>query len=112
MPNFTWPVLCEYRVTDSNHDGAGSKNEGIMSKVNVVDLGAFKEIKELRKSVVCFEKYLKGLSNIQLEVEVNHLLDDNKGKDFFSKSQAILKEITSRVHPSVKPKIEELRLEK
>jgi hypothetical protein len=112
VPIFTWPVLCEYRDRDSNHDGHESKNEGKMSKLNVVDLGAFKEIKELKKSVISFEKYLKGLSNIQLEVEVNHLLDENQGKDFFSKSQAILKEITSRVHPAVKPKIEELRLEK
>ncbi len=84
-----------------------------MTKLNVVDLGAFKEIKELRKSVASFEKYLKSLSNIQLEVEVNYLLDNQEtekvGKDFFSRSQLILKEISSRVHPSVKPKIEELR---
>ncbi|MFL5783593.1 MAG: hypothetical protein ACJ76H_03215 [Bacteriovoracaceae bacterium] len=80
-----------------------------MSKVNVVDLGAFKELKELRRSVESFEKYLKTLSNSQLETEVNYLLDefsnDNHGKDFFSKSQLILKEIKNRAHKFVKPKI-------
>lgn len=86
-----------------------------MTKLNVVDLGAFKELKELRKSLASFEKYLKGLTNMQLEVEVNHLIDDSKEEkicgDFFSRSQMILKEISSRVHPSVRPKIEELRTE-
>jgi hypothetical protein len=86
-----------------------------MSKVNVVDLGAFKELKELRRSVESFEKYLKTLSNSQLETEVNYLLDefssDSHGKDFFSKSQLILKEIKSRAHRFVKPKIQLLEPE-
>lgn len=81
-----------------------------MSKVNVVDLGAFKELKELRRSVESFEKYLKTLNNSQLETEVNYLLDefshDKHGKDFFSKSQLILKEIKTRAHRFVKPKIQ------
>ncbi len=85
-----------------------------MSKLNVVDLAAFKELKEVRKSLSAFEKYLKSLTNIQLEGEVNCLLDESKekvGSDFFSKSQMILKEISRRVHPAVKPKIDELRSE-
>lgn len=86
-----------------------------MSKLNVVDLGAFKELKELRRSVDSFEKYLKTLSNTQLETEVNYLLDefshDRHGKDFFSKSQLILKEIKARAHKFVKPKIQLLETE-
>lgn len=87
-----------------------------MAKLNIVDLGAFKELKELKKSLSSFENYLKGLSNTQLEVEVNHLIDDSqeekKNKDFFSKSQMILKEISSRVDPSVKSQIDEMRSER
>ncbi len=86
-----------------------------MSNVNVVDLGVFKELKELRLSVESFEKYLKTLSNSQLETEVNFLLDefssDKHGEDFFSKSQLILKEIKSRAHCLVKRKIQLLNPE-
>lgn len=87
-----------------------SKNEGIMSKLNVVDMESFKELKERKKSLRAFEGYLKGLSNTQLEVEVNHLMDSSEesGGEFFSRSQMVLKEITNRAHPSVKSKIEDL----
>jgi hypothetical protein len=99
----------------SGQDGEDPKKEGLMSNVNVVDLGAFKELRELRRSVENFEKYLKTLSNTQLETEVNFLLDefssDKHGKDFFSKSQLILKEIKSRAHRFVKPKIQLLEHE-
>lgn len=86
------------------------KNEGIMSKLNVVDMESFKELKEKKKSLLSFEGYLKGLSNSQLEVEVNHLMDrsEETGTEFFSRSQMVLKEITNRAHPAVKSKIEEL----
>ena len=86
-----------------------------MTKLNVVDLVAFKELKELKRSVASFEKYLKSLSHMQLQVEVNCLIDEptqsnpSTGGSFFSKSQMIIKEISSRVHPTVRPKIEELR---
>lgn len=86
-----------------------------MTKLNVVDLGAFKELKELKRSVASFEKYLRSLSHMQLQVEVNCLLDDNvssSGGSFFSKSQMVIKEISSRVHPAVKPKIDEFITDK
>jgi hypothetical protein len=84
-----------------------------MTKLNVVEMGAFKELRDIKKSLGSFEKYLKGLSNIQLEVEVNHLIKNSQEgsfcQDIFSRSQLILKEISGRVHPVVKPKIEALR---
>lgn len=83
-----------------------------MTKLNVVDLVEFKELKELKRTEENYRSYLKTLGNSQLEIEVNHLLEefsgDCYGRDFFSKGQLILKEITSRVHPPVKAKIEKL----
>ncbi len=84
-----------------------------MTKLNVVEIGAFKEMRDIKKSLGSFEKYLKSLSNIQLETEVNHLIETSREgsfcQDIFSRSQLILKEISGRVHPMVKPKIEEMR---
>lgn len=84
-----------------------------MTKLNVVEIGAFKELRDIKKSLGSFEKYLKSLSNIQLETEVNHLIETSREgsfcQDIFSRSQLILKEISGRVHPMVKPKIEEMR---
>lgn len=84
-----------------------------MTKLNVVEMGAFKELRDIKKSLGSFEKYLKSLSNIQLETEVNHLIESSRQgsicQDIFSRSQLILKEISGRVHPAVKPKIEEMR---
>jgi hypothetical protein len=85
-----------------------------MTKQNkVLDLGSYKEKRELRRCLDSFASYLKGLSNGQLEVEVNFLLDefskDDYAIDFFSRSQLLLKEISSRAHPMVKRKIELLQ---
>lgn len=80
--------------------------------MNVVNLGEFKELKEIKKSEDAYRLYLKTLANSQLEGEVNHLLEefsgDVYGKDFFNKGHLILKEISSRAEPPVKAKIESL----
>jgi hypothetical protein len=81
-----------------------------MSKWNVINLGEFKELKELKRSEEMYGRYLKGLPNSQLETEVNSLLEefsgDTYGKDFFAKGQLILKEITERADQPVKKSIE------
>ena len=80
--------------------------------MNVVDLGEFKELKEIKRCEESYGRYLKSLANSQLEIEVNSLLEefsgDTYGKEFFSKGQLILKEITSRAAQPVKTKIESL----
>jgi hypothetical protein len=80
--------------------------------MKVVSIGEFKEQKELKKAEEAYKGYLKTLANSQLEIEVNELLDefsgDMYGKDFFSKGQLILKEISSRATGPVKSKIESL----
>lgn len=81
-----------------------------MKQLNVVDLNEFKELKETRKSEETYGRYLKSLGNTQLEIEVNHLLEefsnDDYGNDFFSKVRMSLKEISSRASGQVKAKIE------
>lgn len=78
--------------------------------MNVVNLGEFKEQKEIRKSEEAYKGYLKTLGNSQLEIEVNSLLEEFSGqvygREFFSKGQLILKEISSRTHEKVRKKIE------
>lgn len=77
---------------------------------NVVDLAAYKNLKDHKKSSECFQKYLKSLDQGQLETEVTYLMDHEKGKDFFSKSQLIMRELSSRATGSVKNKIEKMTL--
>ena len=78
--------------------------------MNVVSMGEFKELKDIKKAEESYKRYLKTLGNSQLEIEVNALLEefsgDVYGKDFFSKGQLILKEISSRANEPVKTKIE------
>ncbi len=78
--------------------------------MNVVSIGEFKELKEMKKAEEAYKGYLKTLGNSQLEIEVNALLEefsgDMYGKDFFSKGQLILKEISSRATGPVKTKID------
>lgn len=78
--------------------------------MNVINLGEFKELKDLKRCEEAYGRYLKTLGNSQLEVEVNALLEefsgDVYGKDFFSKGRLILNEITSRASTPVKTKIE------
>jgi len=83
--------------------------------MKVINLEKFKENKELKKCEHSYGRYLKTLSNIQLEVEVNALLEEFSGesysKDFFSKARLILKEITSRAQGPIKNKIESMARE-
>lgn len=80
--------------------------------MNVIDLGDFKENREIKRSEEAYRLYLKTLANSQLEGEVNHLLEefsgDVYGKDFFNKGHLILREISSRAEPSVRAKIESM----
>lgn len=80
--------------------------------MNVVNLGEFKELKELKHTEEAYSRYLKTLGNSQLEVEVNALLEefsgDAYGKDFFIKGRLILNEISSRAAHPVKTQIESL----
>ncbi len=78
--------------------------------MNMVDMVEFKELKEIKRTEESYGRYLKTLGNSQLEIEVNVLLEefsgDVYGKDFFSKGQLILKEISARAHQPIKAKIE------
>jgi hypothetical protein len=80
--------------------------------MNVISLGEFKELKEIRRCEETYGSYLKTLANSQLEIEVNALLEDfsgdTYGKDFFSKGRLLLNEITSRAAEPVRTKIETL----
>ncbi len=80
--------------------------------MNVVSMGEFKELQEIKRTEESYGRYLKTLGNSQLEIEVNVLLEefsgDVYGKDFFSKGQLILKEITARAQQPIKAKIENL----
>jgi len=55
--------------------------------MSVINLGEFKELKEIQRCEESYGRYLKTLGNSQLEIEVNSLLkefsDDVYGKDFF-----------------------------
>lgn len=86
-----------------------------MTKLNVVDFGEFKEQKEIKRMEDAYRSYLKTLGNSQLEIEVNHLLEefsgDVYGKDYFSKGRLVLKEISSRATGPVKSKIDALNKE-
>jgi hypothetical protein len=79
--------------------------------MNVVRMNDWKDLKEMKRSEESYQRYLETLANSQLEIEVNALLEefsgDSYGKDFFTKGQLILKEITSRAHGPVRDKIQE-----
>jgi hypothetical protein len=78
-------------------------------------MGEFKELKEIKRAEESYGRYLKTLCNSRLETEINALLEefsgDVYGKDFFSKGQLVLKEITSRAEYPVNKKIESLTKE-
>lgn len=86
-----------------------------MKQENVISLGDFKELRELRKCEESYGRYLQTLANSQLEVEVNYLLEefstDRHGFDFFSKGKLILQEISSRATDGMKGRIETLNEE-
>lgn len=79
--------------------------------INVVNLAEFKEFKVIRRTETNYCRFLTTLSNYQLELEINALMEEFTGKDqesdFITKGQLILKEIASRAEPSVKIKIEQ-----
>lgn len=86
-----------------------------MEKLNVVDLSRFKMAKTQKAQGKIYEKYVRSLSDSQLEVEVNQLLtifaDDNYGDDYFLRGKLILKEISNRTHHQVRPKLEKMNAE-
>jgi len=79
--------------------------------INVVNLAEFKEFKALKRTETNYCRFLTTLSNYQLELEINALMEEfsgqNQQNDFIAKGQLILKEIASRAEPSVKIKIEQ-----
>lgn len=86
-----------------------------MEKQNVVDFEKFKNAKTHGAEAKVYELYVQSLSNSQLEVEVNNLLniysEDNYGDDYFTKGKLILKEISSRTHHQVRTKLEKMNAE-
>lgn len=86
-----------------------------MEKQNVVDFNQFKNTKVQGTQARVYELYVQSLSNSQLEIEVNNLLnifsEDNYGDDYFTKGKLILKEISNRTHHQVRPKLEEMNAE-
>jgi hypothetical protein len=89
--------------------------EGIMINTNVIMMGEFREIIEIRKSQDSYKKYLSTLPNSQLESEINFLLDefslDSYGKDFFGKVKLVQSEIVSRADDDWKERIRNIGLE-
>jgi hypothetical protein len=79
-------------------------------KKNVISIGQFKELKEVRRSEEAYGLYLKTLGNGQLESEVNYLLnectEDYQSKNLYLKSRLILLEIGSRTSGNLKRKIQ------
>lgn len=86
-----------------------------MDKQNVVDFSIFKNSKHHGQKAKVYEEYVQSLSNSQLEIEVNNLLnifsEDNYGDDYFTKGKLILKEISSRTDLRVRPKLEKMNAE-
>lgn len=79
---------------------------------NLIELGNFKELREIRKTEESYGRYLRSLTNSQLEPEVNFLLEefsrDNYGKDFSSKVKMIFDEISLRADVPLQNKISQL----
>ena len=86
-----------------------------MIKTNVVMMGQFREMREIRRSQDNYKRYLSTLANIQLESEINFLLEefslDTYGQDFFSKVRLIQSELVSRADDDWKVRIESMNQE-
>ncbi len=86
-----------------------------MTKTNVLLMGEFRELQELRRSQETYGRYLSTLENNQLESEINFLLEefsqDSYGRDFSTKVKMVQKEIVARADASWKIKIEQLNQE-
>jgi len=72
-----------------------------MMRSNVIDMQEFKNFLQVRNKEEHYGRYLKTLANSQLEIEINHLLnefsEDCYEDDFHSKGRLILEEISSRI---------------
>lgn len=83
-----------------------------MNKLNVVSMGEFRELRELRRSGEGYGRYLSTLGDSQLGTETNYLLDeysnDTYGKDFSQKVKMVLEEIASRADTVCRKTIRDL----
>jgi hypothetical protein len=83
-----------------------------MSKLNVVSMGEFRELRELRRSGEGYGRYLSTLGDSQLGTETNFLLDEFSngayGKDYSQKVQMVLEEIASRADTTCRKTIRDL----
>ena len=83
-----------------------------MKSSNLIKLNDFRELKETRHSKNNYQRYLRTLSNFQIETEINFLLDefssDSYDKDFFFKVELIQDEIISRADDDWKIRIRAL----
>jgi hypothetical protein len=79
---------------------------------NVITLGEIKDKKAILEATKNYSRYLKSLSNAQLEEEINFLLKSISGKtipqESFDRGRLIIKEISNRVDPISKQKIQKL----
>lgn len=86
-----------------------------MIKTNVVEMGDFREMREIRRSQENYKRYLATLGNSQLESEINFLLDefsmDTYGHDFFFKVRMVQSELVSRADDDWKGRIQSINQE-
>jgi len=83
-----------------------------MVKTNVVMMGQFRELREVKRSQDNYKRYLSTLANSQLEGEINFLLEefsmDTYGQDFFYKVRLVQSELVSRADDDWKVRIESM----
>ncbi len=86
-----------------------------MVKTNVVMMGDFRDMRDMRRSQDGYKKYLATLANSQLEGEINFLLNEfsehTYDKDFFFKVRQVQTEIVARADDDWKLRIESLNRE-
>jgi hypothetical protein len=81
-------------------------------KTNIVSINELKKRSEAQKQQSNYSLYLKSLSHAQLETEINYLLKSISNKSLaeesYDKGKLIIKEISNRVDPATKLKIQKL----
>lgn len=81
-------------------------------KNNVLSINEIKKKSELLKNQTNYSLYLKTLSHSQLEAEINFLLKNistkSSAEDAYDKGKLIIREISHRVDPLNKIKIQKL----
>ena len=86
-----------------------------MAKAEVIMMGEFREMRELRKTQANYKRYVSTLENSQLESEINFLLEefsmDTYGKDFFYKARLVQSELVLRADDDWKVRIENMNQE-